>query len=469
MLKQQAAILRRIAITLDVATLIGAFILAFYLRRIAGTVGYLHDYDWLLLFAIPFWIILLNHFKLYESLRLRTYFDIAKALFNVHFIGGIALAAILFLLDPHHYSRILFGSFILINFTAMLAVKLLIKMILAHFRRRGFNYRNILIVGTGPGALKIGEIISEHGEWGLNVVGLAEIDDKTSAVTANSFPVVGSVRDLISICKERMIDEVIFALEKESLDKFEELLQGLQELGMTIRVVLDYLPQNSSKSEVSLYNNELPVLTYSNISLNYNQQLAKRFLDIIGALVGLALTVLMLPFIALAIKLDSPGPVFFCQPRVRENGRRFMCWKFRTMCLDAEEQKKKLMALNEMKGAMFKLAADPRVTSVGRFLRKTSLDEFPQFWNVLLGEMSLVGTRPPTPEEVENYQNWHRKRISIKPGITGLWQVSGRNRVQDFDEVVRLDIIYIETWTIWLDLRIILKTPLVMLSRDGAS
>lgn len=139
------------------------------------------------------------------------------------------------------------------------------------------------------------------------------------------------------------------------------------------------------------------------------------------------------------------------------------------MCVDAEEQKQDLMALNEMKGAMFKVKNDPRVTRVGSFLRKMSLDELPQFWNVLCGEMSLVGTRPPTPDEVSSYENWHHKRISIKPGITGLWQVSGRNQVQAFDDVVRLDILYIETWTIWLDIRILFKTLWVVFARNGAS
>lgn len=139
------------------------------------------------------------------------------------------------------------------------------------------------------------------------------------------------------------------------------------------------------------------------------------------------------------------------------------------MCDNAESKKNELLALNEMNGAMFKLKNDPRITKIGRFLRKTSLDEFPQFWNVLCGEMSLVGTRPPTPEEVASYEDWHRKRISIKPGITGLWQVSGRSQIQNFDDVVRLDLAYIETWSIWLDIQIILKTPLVMISRNGAS
>jgi len=190
--------------------------------------------------------------------------------------------------------------------------------------------------------------------------------------------------------------------------------------------------------------------------------------DVAGALAGLGLTVLLFPFIALAIRLDSPGPLFFRQVRVGENGRLFTCWKFRSMYRDAERRKGELIPLNEMSGAIFKMRNDPRVTRVGRFLRRTSLDELPQFWNVLLGEMSLVGTRPPTPEEVTGYGHRHRKRICIKPGITGLWQVSGRNDIRDFDEVVRLDIEYIDQWSLWLDVKILMKTFRVLLARNGA-
>src|SRR6185369_6771664 len=158
----------------------------------------------------------------------------------------------------------------------------------------------------------------------------------------------------------------------------------------------------------------------------------------------------------------------FSQLRMGENGRMFRCWKLRSMYMDAEARKQELMARNEMKGAMFKIADDPRVTKVGEFIRKSSIDELPQFWNVFKGEMSLVGTRPPTPDEVKSYENWHRKRISIKPGITGLWQVSGRNMIQDFDEVVRLDIRYIEEWSLWLDIKILFKTVWVVFARTGA-
>ena len=202
---------------------------------------------------------------------------------------------------------------------------------------------------------------------------------------------------------------------------------------------------------------------------SYASQLyCKRCLDFLGALVGLFITAVLFPVIALAIKLDSRGPIFFWQARVGENEQIFKCWKFRSMYADAEEQKKELMERNEMTGALFKIKNDPRMTKVGMFLRKASLDELPQFWNVLRGEMSLVGPRPPTGEEVERYESWHRKRISIKPGITGIWQVSGRNHINDFDEVVRLDLQYIENWNLWLDIKILFKTFPVVFTGHGS-
>lgn len=313
------------------------------------------------------------------------------------------------------------------------------------------------------------ELINGHHEWGLNLIGVLSVADGDVATIPESLQVVGSVNDIIDICKKRVVDEVIFALERGAPLGPVKYFNELQALGLTVRVAIDYLPQRSSRMQVSFFHDEVPMLTYSSISFNSDQLLAKRCMDFAGALVGVVFTALMFPFIALAIKLDSPGPVFFGQPRVRENGRSFICWKFRTMCVDAEEKKQTLMAQNEMNGAMFKVKNDPRVTRVGSFLRKTSLDEFPQFLNVLHGEMSLVGTRPPTPGEVATYEDWHRKRISIKPGITGLWQVSGRNQVKEFDDVVRLDILYIETWTIWLDIKILFRTAWVVFARSGAS
>lgn len=280
---------------------------------------------------------------------------------------------------------------------------------------------------------------------------------------------VGKVDNLVEICTTHTVDEVVFAVDHHNVGDLEVRFHELQDLGIIVRVIIDYFVSFQAKKTISLMHNEIPLITYSGITLDNDQLIAKRVLDFCGGIVGCLVTASLLPFIALAIKLDSPGPIFFGQVRVRENGRRFKCWKFRTMYVDAEDRKKELMAMNEMQGAMFKMKNDPRITRVGKFLRKTSLDEFPQFWNVFCGEMSLVGTRPPTPDEVATYQTWHRRRISIKPGITGLWQVSGRNEIKDFDEVVRLDLRYIDTWTIWLDIKIILKTLLVMIDRRGAS
>ncbi|MDD5674262.1 MAG: sugar transferase, partial [Chitinivibrionales bacterium] len=204
------------------------------------------------------------------------------------------------------------------------------------------------------------------------------------------------------------------------------------------------------------------------VALDADQLVFKRTVDIVGASVGLIILALVYPFLALAIKLSSPGPVFFKQVRVGRNGKRFIIYKFRSMSADAEELKKKLESQNELKGAIFKIKNDPRVTPVGAFIRKFSLDELPQFINVFKGEMSLVGTRPPTPDEVSQYQKWHHRRISIRPGLTGLWQVSGRNKIVSFDEVVKLDLTYIDNWSMRLDMMIILRTLVVLFHRDTA-
>ena len=198
------------------------------------------------------------------------------------------------------------------------------------------------------------------------------------------------------------------------------------------------------------------------------QLFLKRFLDICGALVGLLLTGIVFLIFAPIILIQSPGPIFFSQDRVGKNGKLFRIYKFRSMYMDAEERKKELMAQNKMNGLMFKMDNDPRITPIGKFMRATSLDEFPQFWNILKGEMSLVGTRPPTVDEYKQYELHHKARLATKPGLTGLWQVSGRSDITDFEEVVALDKKYISEWNFGLDIKILLKTILVVLKRDGA-
>lgn len=278
---------------------------------------------------------------------------------------------------------------------------------------------------------------------------------------------VGCLDELEQLIRTYNADQVYFMIRDDGDEQYKQYIEICSRMGVTVKTVIDMYRSADSKcftGDVGTY----PVITYHFISLNTFEQLIKRFFDIIGALFGIILSSPIMIIVALLIKLTSKGPVIFKQVRIGMNGRRFHIYKFRTMYKDAEQQKEALMDQNEVDGFMFKMKDDPRITPVGKFLRKTSLDELPQFFNVLIGNMSLVGTRPPTPDEVDNYQINHWKRISIKPGITGMWQVNGRSNLTSFDEVVALDTAYIDNWSVMLDIKIMFKTVLVLFMHDGA-
>ena len=286
-----------------------------------------------------------------------------------------------------------------------------------------------------------------------------------------TFHVLGTLTNLEEIIRKYEIDPVFFILHSDDyVDRIQEYIDICLEMGVTVKVVMDVAysrKMNRSDSFVSSVGT-YPLITYHTIALNSYEQVLKRCMDLlVSVAAAVALSPLML-ITCLAIKLDSPGPVFFKQKRVGQNGRMFEIYKFRSMCQDAEMQRAELEDQNEMDGHMFKIKDDPRVTRVGKFIRKTSIDELPQLFNVMRGEMSLVGTRPPTTEEVSGYKRSQWRRISIKPGITGLWQISGRNNITNFDEVVELDLKYIDNWTIWSDIEILFKTVGVLIKRNGA-
>jgi len=468
MLKERAGFLKKANIISDAALVVTAFLVSYNLRVQLGGLQSLDYYTWLLLVVVPVWLILLERYGFYDSQRLSTPWTILYSLAFVTAIGGVITSSFIYLVEPRGYSRSFFLTFLLLSFLMLSVEQLLVRLALRVLRLEGYNYRNILLVGTGKSAQKILGLLEGNKGWGLKVVGLLRTREH-GVGTLQGAPVLGSLQDLVSICKAHPVDEVIFCDSKEEA-RFElaDYINALDEMGITSRTVLNIYYQFEGKKELGMLHGEVPLLTFRSVSVDANQLLYKRCLDIVGSCAGLAIATCLFPLIAIAVKLESPGPLFFGQTRVRENGRTFTCWKFRSMFLDAEARKQELMHLNEMEGAIFKMKNDPRVTRVGAFLRKTSLDELPQFWNVLNGEMSLVGTRPPTPAEVKGYLNWQRKRICMKPGITGLWQVSGRNSITDFNEVVRLDLEYIDTWSLATDLRLILRTLKVVFFREGA-
>jgi exopolysaccharide biosynthesis polyprenyl glycosylphosphotransferase len=334
-------------------------------------------------------------------------------------------------------------------------------------RTRGYNYRTVLIVGTNDSALDMVESIDTHRWWGYRVLGFVA-NGPVEGPDPLPYPLLGQIDDLPAVLERHVVDDVLFAVSRRDLDRLEDLFLSLQEQGIRTRFALDLFPHTQARIALEDLDG-VPLLTFSTTPYSQLQLMLKRALDVALSAMLMVLALPVVGLIALAIKVSSGGRVVFQQTRCGLNGRSFTLYKFRTMVEDAEEQRGALQHLNEMQGPVFKLRRDPRVTWLGKFLRKFSLDELPQLWNVLRGDMSLVGPRPPIPEEVAQYKRWQRRRLAMKPGLTCLWQISGRNEIHDFDHWMQLDLEYIDSWSPLLDLKILLKTiPVVLLGR-GAS
>lgn len=300
-----------------------------------------------------------------------------------------------------------------------------------------------------------------------------EVEERLKARLDMSYQMLETVlleempEDFKEKAMQMAVDEVfIYAADADKNIVFD-ILKFFDDMGVVCNYCVEIPGLDSNRSHADSFA-DYTVLNYSHFHASYKRLLLKRVFDIFGALIGCIITIVFLPFVALAIKINSKGPVFFKQVRIGRNGRRFKIWKFRSMYIDAEERKKELESQNQVEGLMFKMDNDPRITKVGKFLRKTSIDELPQFFNILKGDMSLIGTRPPTVDEFEKYNQYYRRRLSMTPGLTGLWQVSGRSDIENFDEVVKLDLQYIDNWSLGLDLKILLKTIKVVFMGKGS-
>ena len=334
------------------------------------------------------------------------------------------------------------------------------------------NARNILLIAETDKVPVLINKLAVSKEFTWNIVAIVLTDDKdTVALQPYNTPILKvNTDEFYEFCTQNAIDEVMVSSNLLLGDQqlLSKLILFFEQMGVVTDVCLDTM-EPKIKGARQVYNLEgYPVIAYSSRLYDYRMLVLKRTIDIIGGFVGLIITGIISIFLVPAILIDSPGPIFFTQDRVGMNGRVFKIFKFRSMYKDAEQRKKELEEQNEMNGLMFKMENDPRITKVGKFIRKTSLDEFPQFWNVLKGDMSLVGTRPPTVDEYMQYNAYQKRRISFRPGITGLWQVSGRSNIKDFDEVVRLDLKYIDEWSLMLDIKILFKTVWIVLHGSGA-
>jgi exopolysaccharide biosynthesis polyprenyl glycosylphosphotransferase len=357
---------------------------------------------------------------------------------------------------------VLFGLLPLLAIAAFLT-RLLLRRLLIRLREQGRNTRFMLILGTTPHSQAFADLVEAHPTLGLRVIGhLAEGAEPRSRITR---PTLGTLDQIEDVLHANVVDEVAICLAFDESSRIDDLVRLCEEEGKIVRIPMYLLGHAIAAGKAEEFDG-VPIYSILAGPDRVAGMFAKRAIDLVGAtFIAIVLTPVMLA-ISVWIKLDSHGSILFRQRRIGLHGRTFEVRKFRTMVEGAEEELEGLLELNEIRGNAFKMATDPRVTRAGKWLRQTSLDELPQLVNVLRGEMSLVGPRPPLPFEVAAYDVWHRRRLSMRPGMTGLWQVTAR-REPDFDRWVEADLEYIDRWSIWLDMRIMLRTIPAMLGREG--
>lgn len=378
------------------------------------------------------------------------------------------LLAMLFFLQIEYVSRMVIVVFATLEFGMLVCVRMLVAAMLKAQVKSGRKRYRVLIVGSRSRARELVEALCNEMFGGIEVVGFVDPDPSRVGLRVFDIPVIGTVESIHECLKHNVIDEVIIAIPRSLLRDAESIAQACEEEGIKLRFMADVF--NIQVANVTLSKVKgIPLLTMEPVSQDRQQLLAKRLFDFSCTVVAMPFLLPLFLLVAIAIKLDSPGPVFFIQQRVGLRKHIFPMFKFRSMYIDAEERLKELEHLNEAEGPIFKMKNDPRITMVGRFLRKTSIDELPQLLNVLRGEMSLVGPRPMSQRDVELFdRGMQRKRFSVQPGITCIWQVSGRSNLT-FDQWLELDLKYIDNWSFWLDLKLLFKTVPAVLTSRGAN
>jgi exopolysaccharide biosynthesis polyprenyl glycosylphosphotransferase len=472
MLKQYKKSLGNTFRFIDGLILVCSFYVAYGLRfgeTSLNIFDYQKQFQIFFIIYLVVWIYFSNFFQLYSSKRItqfaRETLDVCKTT-----IICLAIATVPpFFIRDYPLSRIFLlclwvsqtGSLILFRFT--------LRTFLRYIRSRGFDFREILIVGRNNRAAKLMQRIEESPELGLRILGFLDAPNGENDVTLSpKYKLMGRLDDLERILRDYVVDEVFILLPVKSFySEIEKVVRICEHVGVEVKIPTDLFNLNLARSTVSHYGTVSVIDLYTSPKMTW-ELIAKRLIDIVGSAVLLILLFPLFAVVAFLIKRTSKGPVFFKQERVGYNGRLFNCLKFRTMVENAEALQKGLLKLNEVDGPVFKIKNDPRVTKIGKILRKTSSDELPQLINVLKGEMSLVGPRPPIPSEVTQYDLRDRRRLSMRPGITCLWQVNGRNSIP-FEKWMELDRQYIDQWSLWLDCKILAKTIPAVMKGSGAS
>ena len=456
----------------DVCSIIVSFILTTWIQfgEIAKRLFHADVYGIAFAIILSLYIAIYYLYNTYSSFFKRGFLEEMVAVIKINAILAATITAVMFIFqEGASYSRLFFLCFFLLNVMITYIARQYYKVLLLAVYKKSNSSSKIMIITTIDQAKKILSRVRNENNWEYQITSLTILDIDMIGKKIDGIEVKADIDNMFDIAKLEVLDGVFIHIPNEAPENFnlEDIVTEFQNMGVTVDLSINTFGLKIHEKVVREMSGYL-VLTFSSRLFDESQMILKRMTDVVGGLVGSVIAVLLMIFIAPAIFIESPGPIFFSQVRIGKNGRRFKIYKFRSMFMDAENRKQELMVHNEMNGLMFKMKNDPRVTKVGKFLRKTSLDEFPQFFNVLKGDMSLVGTRPPTETEFIQYESRHKRRLALKAGVTGLWQVSGRSDINDFEDVVKMDLEYIDNWSWKMDLKILLKTIGVVMLGRGA-
>lgn len=451
----------------DVGILSAVFLLGYLFRNAVDNIYPLETYYGLLPFFVLIWLLLLYTSGMYTSFRVKPVSAVLFIALKSSLYGFLIFSGIIYVLKFYHISSALIFLVFILAAILLAVEKTCLIFLCRHARKKGYNYRNILLIGTGKRAQAFMSLIEQHSEWGLKIIGLMDADEQKVGQIISGYKIIGYFDNLPEILHSNVVDNVVFVVPRQWFKKIEDLVRLCEIEGIPASVAVNLFDLKFSRVKQSDLHG-FPLLTYESAPDKLGHLLLKRIFDVFFSAFSLLLLFPVFAVLAVIIKITSKGPVFFKQERCGLNGRGFVLHKFRTMVFGAEEKLERLRKFNEMDGPVFKMKDDPRITKIGRFLRRFSIDELPQLWNILKGEMSIVGPRPALFAEVNKYDNWQRRRLIMRPGLTCFWQIEGRNKIKDFTEWARLDLKYIDNWSLWLDCKIFLKTiPAVLLTRGA--
>jgi exopolysaccharide biosynthesis polyprenyl glycosylphosphotransferase len=467
MLKEKEAVLRRFLIFIDICVLALAYLFAYLFGGLlADSPVPLLKYWLALVFAVPYWCLALYANGLYQSIRTRTYLEVLWAVVKSAAVTFLLLGTFIFLFKLTFMSRLFFILFMGLSLLFIWLEKTAIFMSSHYVRRQGLNTRRLLIVGTGRRAEEFIKKVDKHPEWGFEILGAIDDEPGRGVHKVGRLDAIGTLDDIPRIFHRDAVDEVVFVVPRSRLNALQGAIDDCETEGVSVTVAVDLFDTKLARSSVSELEG-MPLLRFRTTHAKEWELLIKRLFDFAVAGVGLLIISPLFLVMAILIKVTSKGPVFFKQNRLGLAGRQFTLYKFRTMREGAHNVLSEVADLNSMTTPEFQKKKKQWITPVGRFMRKFSIDELPQLINVFVGHMSIVGPRPTVPDEVDKYKDWQRRRFSMKPGITCLWQVNGRNNTA-FEDWMKLDLEYLDNWSLWLDAKILLKTVPVVLFGIGA-